>query len=153
GRYVQIGGRIRAYDEISAAGWARASVPVAGSAMENAGVALPTTHSALAPVGIGDLLVVRQHLKRYEAVDLSYVENILPSEQLSRHHKRSRTTETTVSVEIEETKQEERDNQSTERYELQSEADTVVKQDASLKAGVSVTSWGPMVEYKANADV
>jgi hypothetical protein len=154
--FVQVGNRLRSLQETAGAGWSPNGTGASASqgsvsAVQHAVV--PSTHATLAPVGVGDLLVVRQHLTRYEAVDLSYVENILPSEQRSREHRRAQTTETTVTVETERTKQDERDQQSTERYELQSEADAVIKADASLKAGVSVTQFGPFQEFKANADV
>jgi hypothetical protein len=148
---IQLGNRLRPPSEAMAAADGR----VVGTAMmtEGAGQVAPTSFGQVAPVGVGDLLVVRQHLKRYEAVDLSYVENILPSEKRSRVFTREQTTEQTTTITTEVDKQEERDQQTTERYELQTEADSVIKEEESLKAGVSVTSYGPMVEFKANADV
>ncbi len=114
---------------------------------------VPNTHGNIAPAGIGDLLVVRQFLKRYEAMELGHVENILKGEYKERMHRRARTTEETITVETEVKKEEERDLQSTERFELKTEASQTLKQDQSLKIGVSVSgSYGPVVEFKASTD-
>lgn len=144
---VRIGDRLRPTDELIAA----TTHQSAGSAPADHGV--PVSHGSVTSVGVGDLLVVRQHLQRYEAVDLSYVENILPSEKRSRVFTRQQTTEQTITTTTEEDKQEERDSQTAERYELQNESSEVINTEASLKAGVSVTAYGPMTEFKANADV
>jgi hypothetical protein len=114
---------------------------------------VPTTHGSVQPVGVGDLLVVRQHIKRYEGGELGHIENVLDGEQRKRALKRARTTEETTTLEVETKKDEERDSQSTERFELQREASELIKQDQSLKAGLSVSgSYGPTVEFKAYAD-
>jgi hypothetical protein len=118
-----------------------------------AAASIPTSHGAVTPVGIGDLLVVRQSLKRYEALELAHIENVLKGEYKERVHKRARTTETTVTTEVEITKEEERDQQTTERFELKNESSQIVKQDESLKIGLSVSGkYGPVVEFKASAD-
>ncbi len=114
---------------------------------------VPATFGAVAPAGIGDLLVVRQFLKRYEAKELGHVENILKGEYKERMHRRARTTEETITTEDETKNEEERDLQTTERFELKTEASQTVKEDQSLKIGVSVSgSYGPMVEFKASSD-
>jgi hypothetical protein len=114
---------------------------------------VPSTHGNLAPVGIGDLLVVKQFLKRYEARELAHVENVLSGEFKERMHRRARTTEETITVEVETKKEEERDQQSTERFELKSEISEIQKQDTSLKIGLEVSGkYGPVVEFKATTD-
>jgi hypothetical protein len=114
---------------------------------------VPSTFGNVAPAGIGDLLVVRQFLKRYEAQELGHVENILKGEYKERMHRRARTTEETITVEVETKREEERDLQTTERFELKTEVSQTVKDDQSLKIGLSVSgSYGPMVEFKASTD-
>ncbi len=114
---------------------------------------VPTTHGTIQPVGVGDLLVVRQQLKRYEGGEVGYIENVLKGEFKKRVVSRERTTEQTTTVEVETTKVDERDNQSTERFELQREASQVIKEDSSFKAGLSVSgSYGPTVDFKASTD-
>ncbi|WP_437676866.1 hypothetical protein [Sorangium sp. So ce131] len=114
---------------------------------------VPTTHGTIAPAGVGDLLVVRQFLKRYEARELAHVENILRGEFKEKTHRRARTTEETVTVEIESKREEERDQQTTERFELKNESSQVVKDDQSLKIGAAVSGkYGPVVEFKVSTD-
>jgi hypothetical protein len=114
---------------------------------------LPTGHGNIKPVGIGDLLVVKQHVLRYEGGDLAHVENVLKTEKMSRDTRRLERTEQTVFVEIEKTKEEQRDTQTTDRFSLKRETSDTIKSDASFKAGVAVDAkYGPFVEVKANAD-
>ena len=114
---------------------------------------VPQTHGEVAPAGVGDLLVVRQTLKRYEARELAHVENVLKGEYKERSHRRARTTEETITTEIETKREEERDLQSTERFELRTESSELLKEDTSLKAGLSISGkYGPVVEFKASTD-
>jgi hypothetical protein len=114
---------------------------------------MPTGHGTIHPVGIGDLLTVREHVLRYEGGDLAHVENILKSETLSRDTRRLERTETTILQESETTKEETRDTQTTDRFSLKRETSDTIKSDSSFKAGVSVDAkYGPFVEVKANAD-
>ncbi|MGO4408968.1 MULTISPECIES: hypothetical protein [unclassified Brevundimonas] len=115
---------------------------------------VPLTHGKIGSVGIGDLLVVRQALKGYEARELSHVDNVLKGEHRSLTTKRIRTTEETIVDERETTLEEERDQQSTERFEMQKEAAKVQKEDDSLKIGTSLSgSYGPVVEFKVTTDL
>jgi hypothetical protein len=115
--------------------------------------ALPSGHGSVRPTGIGDLLMVKQHVLRYEGGDLAHVENVLKSEHLSRETRRLERTETSVLQETESTKEETRDTQTTDRFSLKRETSDTIKTDSSIKAGVSVDAkYGPFVEVKANAD-
>ncbi|HEY7577120.1 MAG TPA: hypothetical protein VH855_05950 [Acetobacteraceae bacterium] len=117
------------------------------------GAPAPTGHGNVRPVGIGDLLMVKQHVLRYEGGDLAHVENILKSEHLERDTRRLERTETTITQETETTKEEEQDTQTTDRFSLKRETSDTIKNDSSFKAGVSVDAkYGPFVEVKANAD-
>lgn len=108
----------------------------------------------LRPVGVGDLIVVREHILRYEGGELSHIENVLKSELRERETRRLDRVEDTVSTETETAKEEERDTQTTDRFSLQREASSVVKEDSSLKTGLSVTArYGFSVEVKADVAV
>lgn len=114
---------------------------------------VPSSHGSVQPVGVGDLLVVRQHIKKYEGGELAHIENVLDGEHHKRMVRRAQETETTITVEEETSKEEERDSQTTERFELQREASSVIKDEVSLKVGLSVSgSYGPAVEFKASTD-
>lgn len=117
--------------------------------------AVPTDqHGDIWPVGVGDLLIVKEHTLRYEGGELAHVENILKSEHLSRETRRFERTETTVLQEQEKTKEEQRDTQSTDRFSLKRETSDTIASEFALKAGVAVDAkYGPTVEVKANTDV
>jgi hypothetical protein len=114
---------------------------------------LPTGHGNVRPVGVGDLLIVKEHILRYEGGELAHVENVLKSEHMSRDTRRLERTETTILQETETTSEQTRDTQTTERFSLKRETSDTIKSDASLKAGLSVdASYGPTVEVKANSE-
>ena len=103
------------------------------------------------PVGVGDLLIVREHIKRYEGGELGHIENVLSTEKLDRNTRRLERSEQTTTVDTETNKDEERDTQSTDRFSLKRETDNTVKTDAQIKAGLSVDAkYGPFVEVKAD---
>ena len=74
---------------------------------------VPASHGTIKPVGVGDLLIVRQQLKSYQGGEVGHIENILLGEFKKRSTLRRRETEETVTVEDEITKTEERDTQTT----------------------------------------
>jgi len=122
---------------------------------------LPTTRPApgsaasrgIRPLGIGDMLVVKQELLRYATGEVAHIENVMKSEFKSRKHSRMRETEEIVVVETETVEESERDLQSTERFELSTEAQKTIESDMSLEAGVSLTaSYGPTVSLSTHAD-
>lgn len=125
----------------------------AGDYVGDPATGMPTGHGSIRPVGIGDLLMVKEHVLRYEGGELAHVENVLKSEHLERRTRHLERTETTVLTETETTKEEERDTQSTDRFSLARETSSTIKDDSQFKAGLSVDAkYGPFVEVKANAD-
>jgi hypothetical protein len=114
---------------------------------------VPQTFGKLRPVGISDLLVVRQNVTAYVGGDVAHIENILKSEHLKRETNRREKSEQTAFTETEQSQEEERDTQTTERFSLQRETSSTIDSDLSVKAGAAVTArYGTMVEVKANAD-
>ena len=100
----------------------------------------------ITPLGIGDLKVVKQTLLAYVAGEVAHIENVLQGESKERTHRKLDRTETTIFTSEEETKDTERDTQSTDRFELKREAENSLKEDMSVKAGLTVTaSYGPVV--------
>lgn len=114
---------------------------------------VPYSHGIVKPSGIADLLVVKQQLVRYEAVDIAHIENVLKGEKKVREHTRRRETEELIFRETEITTSEERELESTNRFEMSRETSDTIKEDASLKAGLSVSGkYGPTVEFSASAE-
>lgn len=113
--------------------------------------ALPVTAGQIKPVGVGDLMLVREHIKGYAAGEVGHIENILRSEKLDRKTRRLERTENTVTVSVETNKEQERDSQTTDRYDLKRETENTVKTDTQLKGELNVDAkYGPMVEVKAD---
>ncbi|MFT3924520.1 MAG: hypothetical protein QM778_18420 [Myxococcales bacterium] len=113
---------------------------------------LPQGSGSLRPVGVADLLVVRQQLTSYQGGDVAHIENILKSEELHRETERREKSEQSVLTETDELREEERDTQTTERFSLQRETATTLETDLSVNAGLAVTArYGTMVEVQANA--
>jgi hypothetical protein len=119
---------------------------------------LGLNHDPTVPKGVGkmsqkrrgDLFIVRQTLDRYELGEIAHIENILKGESNKRTFKRSQTTEETVVHTEETTLTEEKDLQSTERFELGAQSKEAIKDDLKLEAGFSVTaSYGPTVGIEA----
>jgi hypothetical protein len=114
---------------------------------------VPHSHGSVESVGPADLLVVKQQLVRYEGADVAHIENILKGEKKEREHTRRRETEELLFTETEITTSEERELESTNRFEMSRETSETIKEDASLKAGLSVSGkYGPTVEFSASAE-
>ena len=104
------------------------------------------------PLGIGDLMVIKQELLRYTTGEVAHIENVLKSEFKTRTDIRSREIEEVTIVETEQLEETEKDLQSTERFELQKETEKTIQEQMSLQAGVSITAgYGP-VSVTAHAD-
>ncbi|MEV6423985.1 hypothetical protein [Streptomyces sp. NPDC051662] len=114
---------------------------------------IPTTRGSVKPSGVADLLVVRQQLIGYEGADIAHIENVLKGETKLREHTRREETEQTTVTETETITSEERELESTDRFEMSRESSAVIKEDAALKAGLTVTGkYGPTVEFSASAE-
>lgn len=106
------------------------------------------------PVGIADLLVVRQHIARYELADLSSVENVMPGESKKHMTQHTLMTQNERTVEVESTSVTEEELQTDERLELKGEVSNVLKEDLSVKAGVKATfTFDDVLSTTAKADV
>lgn len=106
----------------------------------------------LRPLGIGDLLVVKQEVIAYQAGEVAHIENVLKGEFRQRNHRVLDRSETILFSSTEDNQSLERDNQSTDRFELKKEAEKTLKEDMSVSAGVTVTaSYGP-VKITAQGD-
>jgi len=114
-------------------------------------VTVPTGHGDARILGIADLLVVEQELLRYQLGEVAHIENVLKSEVRSRTFKTSDSTQQTTTTETEITEEKERDLASTQRFELQTESQTVISQSASKDAGLTIhASYGPSIDATAN---
>ncbi|HCX80276.1 MAG TPA: hypothetical protein DHV01_01585 [Rhodoferax sp.] len=97
-------------------------------------------------LGMGDLMLVQEELKRYELGEITHIENVMLSERRSRSHRRTEKSEEFYSTITESETETERDLSSNERFQLGQEASAVIKADSSLEAGVNVSAtYGTML--------
>jgi hypothetical protein len=96
-------------------------------------------------------MLLEQELLRYQLGEIAHIENVLQSEARKRTFKTTDTIEQTQTTETETTTAKEQDLSSSERFELQTESQTVINQNASLEAGLTIhASYGPSVDATAN---
>ncbi|AZC50312.1 hypothetical protein [Pseudomonas chlororaphis] len=115
-------------------------------------VTVPTGHGEAKVLGIADLMIVEQKLARYELGEIAHIENVLQGETRVRSNRLTLTTEEFVETETEESEETEKDLTTSERFELQSQAQQVQSETASKQAGLTISaSYGPTVETSANA--
>ncbi len=114
---------------------------------------VPSSHGDIAPAGVADLLVVKQQLVGYEGADVAHIENVLKGESKSREHSTRRETEEFSFIETETTTSEERELESTTRFEMSQETSKTLKEDAAIKGGLTLSGkYGPTVEFSASAE-
>jgi hypothetical protein len=114
---------------------------------------IPHTRGKVVPAGVAELLVVKQQLTGYEAADVAHIENVLKGERKTREHTRRRETEELTFRETEITTSEERELESTDRFEMTRETNETIKEDAALKAGLTLSGkYGPTVDFAASAE-
>lgn len=103
--------------------------------------------------GIGDLLLIRQKLKGYRLGEIAHVENVLKGEKRERNHRRlNRVTEDFFTA-SETEKSTERDLETTERNEMQSQISSTASTELGLDFGVQVSgSYGPTVSFDSQLD-
>ncbi len=94
---------------------------------------------------------MRQQLQKYELGEIAYIENVLAGEERSRVHTRREKTEQQILVDIEESSESERDLQTTERFQLGQELETIQKEARSSEAGINVTASYGAVSVSAHA--
>ncbi len=107
----------------------------------------PVTHGKVKPAGIGDLLVVRQHVIGYAAGEVAYVENVAPVETMVRRTRRAETVEDVTTTESETTREQSRDVQTTDRFDLKRESNEVLHTDSARQPGSpGSAAYGVLVE-------
>jgi hypothetical protein len=97
---------------------------------------------------VADLMTVRETLTGYVPVDVAYVENVMPGEKFVRTHRNEVETELTTEIENETNSKEQRDRETTDKFELQTEVSRTLDKNWSLDAGVKGTVSG----WEINAD-
>jgi hypothetical protein len=92
--------------------------------------------NTIKPLGVGDLKVVKQWLDGYEAGEISDIQNVMKGEVRSRVHRRLERSEESFSSTSTSQQETTRDTQSTDRFEVKREAESIVKTDLNINANV-----------------
>ncbi|HEY6219787.1 MAG TPA: hypothetical protein VIV65_06995, partial [Gemmatimonadaceae bacterium] len=150
---LPIGGRMSANDVSRHPG--PCSPPaIEPSGTESGPATVPSAHGNAKILRIAYLMIVEQKLDRYELGEIAHVENVLRGETRERSNRVATTTEETVTRETEDTEETEKDLSTAERFELQSESQQVISENATKQAGLTITaSYGPTVEATATASL
>lgn len=109
---------------------------------------LPGTSMSAHPVVIGDLLVVKQQMTGYGRSEIAYIENILRGESYKRGVTRSETIEESTLTETESLREESRDLQATDRFELKRESENVLTLDGNVSRAPRSPAYGPVVDFQ-----
>ncbi len=95
------------------------------------------------PLGVGDLIVVTEKLKRYEIGEIAHLENIMAGENKVRTHRNLKISEEENTETTDYQVTTENDTQSTERYEVANEVAEMTSESEQVSAGLSVSgSYG-----------
>jgi hypothetical protein len=96
--------------------------------------------NALKPIGVGDLKVVKHWLTKYKAGEIAHIDNVLKGETKTRVHRHLEKTEEVFSFSNEQQDEVQRDTQSTDRFELKRETDSIIRTDTALNVGLNVNA-------------
>jgi hypothetical protein len=114
----------------------------------------PNGRPYIRSVGVADLLVVKQQIKRYEPGEIAHVENILAREKKVRMHRELNRTEEVFLFEAERTAEKESELEKTDRFELNQEASRTQEIDRETGFGLSLSGkYGPSVEFTSNLEL
>jgi hypothetical protein len=118
------------------------------------GQPLPFSPRLIRPVGVADLLVVKQQIKRYEPGEVAHVENVLAGEKRSRTHRQFERTEETFTTETETTREQQSELETAERFELNRETSRTIEQDRHTGGGLTISGkYGPTLEFSSNLEM
>ncbi|PXW85014.1 hypothetical protein C8R34_12248 [Nitrosomonas sp. Nm84] len=108
--------------------------------------------SSIKPLGIGDLKVVKQTLKKYVAGEVAHIENVLRGEYKERKHRVLDRIEDIFTISNETSEETTKDLQTTDRFELKKESDETIEEQMSLQAGITVSGSYGMVNITAHGE-
>jgi hypothetical protein len=114
------------------------------------GALRPPVLGLVRPPGVGELLSVRREHDRYLLGPITYIENVLAGESRERRHRRLDRTEETTFTETERTVVDERELQTTERFDLVDETSNEISAQTQLQLGAQVSGSYGTVQASAS---
>lgn len=110
---------------------------------------LSSTRSDFA-IGFTDLMLVQQKIKKYVPGEIAHIENILVDESKKRTHRDLNRLEQFYGIEREESKTNENELSTTDRFEISRETQDVLSQQSETNYSLSA-SYGATVEINTEA--
>ena len=101
---------------------------------------------------IGDLLITKQQLVKYNTGEVAHVENAMQGLEKERIFRRLNRTETTTSITRESSNETERETQTTERFSMEKETHNAIQQNFQIDAGVNTTASYGVANISASLD-
>lgn len=105
------------------------------------------------PVGVADLLVVKQHIYRYEPGEIARIENILAGETRKHIQKHGLSNERETFLQTEKEEQTDQELTSTDHVSLKNEIENTLKEETKVNAGTQFKVSGSGYEFGANLGV
>lgn len=104
----------------------------------------------IVPVGISDLLLVKQHIYRYDPGEIARIENILQGETREHLQTHTLTNEKETFIQTDNEVETNEELSVTDHVNLKSEIENTLKEDTKLDAGTNVKVSGSGYEFGAN---
>lgn len=101
---------------------------------------------------VGDLLITKQQLIKYDTGEVAHVENAMQGLEKERIFRRLNRTETTTTITHESTNESERETQTTERFSMEKETSNAIEQNFKIDAGVNVTANYGVAKVNSSLD-
>lgn len=109
------------------------------------GPTLPKGIGIIRTPGVADLKVIKSVLLKYDRGEIAHIENILKGESKEREFNTLTRNEQTIFTEEDTTTETQKETQSTDRFELEKEISSLVKEDMKFDTGVKVSATlGPV---------
>jgi hypothetical protein len=104
-------------------------------------------------VGFRELHVVKQHIRRYELVEVGRIENILKGESRSHSQKHTLSNERDTFLQTDTTTEKDTELTSTDHVDIKNESQNQVKEDTKVDAGVHAQYDGGSFKLQADLSV
>lgn len=101
---------------------------------------------------VGDLLVTKQQLIKYDLGEVAHVESAMVGLEKTRTHRRLNRTETTDVTERDASTETEHETQTTDRFDMEKESSRALAQDFQVDAGMNVSGSYGMVKFSSTLD-
>ncbi len=101
-------------------------------------------------VGVAELIITKSQTAGYSIGDIANVTNILKGEERTYSHRKLDILEQKTEDETETNEENERELQTTEKFDLSKEIDRVVEQESSMEAGLNMTYDGAVVNINSS---